>query len=148
MKCWTIFSVNAETKVVANLIGIYPVQNNADFFSCKTHIVPNINIIVQSKKEYEIGERKFFVDIPISLSCLKNTCYEILCFFRISSIHIPLVNLTNLCKKFGTCWHTCAITCAKSTIFQICLYDTKLNGNNQNCIYNFCKFKLFPFVSA
>ena len=32
---------------------------------------------------------------------------------RISSLPIPLVNLTDLCKKFGTCWHTCAKTCAK-----------------------------------
>ena len=79
---------------------------------------------------------------------LKYACYEILCFFRISSIHIPLVNLTNLCKKFGTRWHTCAITCAKSTIFQICLYEAKLNGNNLNYIYNFRKFKLFPIVSV
>ena len=69
-------------------------------------------------------------------------------FFRISSLLIPLVNLTDLCKKFGTRWHTCAITCAKSTIFQICLYETKLNGNNLNYIYNFRKFKLFPFVSV
>jgi len=45
-------------------------------------------------------------------------------------------------------WHTCAKTCAKSTIFQICLYETKLNGNNLNCIYNFRYFKLFPFVSV
>lgn len=63
---------------------------------------------------------------------------------RISSLPIPLVNLTDLCKKFGTCWHTCA----KSTIFQICLYKTKLNGNNLNYIYNFRKFKLFPFISV
>ena len=47
-------------------------------------------------------------------------------FFRISSLLIPLVNLTDLCKKFGTRWHTCAKTCAKSTIFQICMYKTKL----------------------
>ena len=78
----------------------------------------------------------------------KYACYEILCFFRISSIHIPLVNLTDLCKKFGTCWHTCAKTCAKSTIFQICLYEAKLNGNNLNYIYNFHKFQLFPIVSV
>ena len=69
-------------------------------------------------------------------------------FFRISSLLIPLVNLTDLCKKFGTRWHTCAITCAKSTLFQICLYETKLNGNNLNYIYNFRKFKLFPIVSV
>ena len=69
-------------------------------------------------------------------------------FFRISSLLIPLVNLTDLCKKFGTRWHTCAKTCAKSTIFQICLYETKLNGNNLNYIYNFHKFKLFPIVSV
>ena len=68
-------------------------------------------------------------------------------FLRILSIQIPLVNLTHLCKKFGTRWHTCAITCAKSTIFQICLYEAKLNGNNLNYIYNFRKFKLFPIVS-
>ena len=67
---------------------------------------------------------------------------------RISSLPIPLVNLTDLCKKFGTCWHTCAKTCAKSTIFQICLYEAKLNGNNLNYIYNFRKFKLFPIVSV
>ena len=79
---------------------------------------------------------------------LKYACYEILCPFRISSLLIPLVNLTDLYKKFGTHWHTCAITCAKSTIFQICLYETKLNGNNLNYIYNFRKFKLFPFVSV
>jgi hypothetical protein len=42
----------------------------------------------------------------------------------------------------------CAKTCAKSSIFQICLYETKLNGNNLNCIYNFRKFKLFPIVSV
>lgn len=69
-------------------------------------------------------------------------------FFRISSLLIPLVNLTDLCKKFGTRWHTCAITCAKSTIFQICLYETKLNVNNLNYIYNFHKFNLFPIVSV
>lgn len=40
-------------------------------------------------------------------------------------------------------WHTCA----KSTIFQICLYEAKLNGNNLNYINNFRKFKLFPIVS-
>ena len=68
--------------------------------------------------------------------------------FRISSLLIPLVNLNDLCKKFGTCWHTCAKTCAKSTIFQICLYETKLNGNNLNCICNNHNFKLFPFVSV
>ena len=67
---------------------------------------------------------------------------------RISSLLIPLVNLTDLCKKFVTRWHTCDKTCDKSTIFQICLYETKLNGNNLNCIYNFRKFKLFPFVSV
>ena len=67
---------------------------------------------------------------------------------RISSLPIPLVNLTDLCKKFGTCWHTCAKTCAKSTIFQICLYEAKLNGNNLNYIYNFHKFKLFSIVSV
>ena len=67
---------------------------------------------------------------------------------RISSLPIPLVNLTDLCKKFGTCWHTCAKTCAKSTIFQICLYEAKLNGNNLNYIYNFHKFQLFPIVSV
>ena len=67
---------------------------------------------------------------------------------RISSLPIPLVNLTDLCKKFGTRWHTCAKTCAKSTIFQICLYETKLNGNNLNYIYNFHKFQLFPIVSV
>ena len=71
---------------------------------------------------------------------------------RISSLPIPLVNLTDLCKKFGTRWHTCAITCAitcaKSTIFQICLYEAKLNGNNLNYIYNFHKFQLFPIVSV
>ena len=65
-----------------------------------------------------------------------------------SSIHIPLVNLTDLCKKFGTRWHMCAKTCAKSTIFQICLYETILNGNNLNYIYNFHKFKLFSIVSV
>ena len=69
-------------------------------------------------------------------------------FFRILSIQIPLVNLTDLNKKFGTRWHTCAITCAKSTIFQIYLYDTKLHGNNLNCIYNFRYFKLFQIVSV
>ena len=63
---------------------------------------------------------------------------------RISSIQIPLVNLTNLCKKFSTRWRTCA----KSTIFQICQYEAKLNGNNLNYIYNFRKFKLFPIVSV
>ena len=68
--------------------------------------------------------------------------------FRISSLLIPLVNLTDLCKKFVTRWHTCAKTCAKSTIFQICLYETKLNGNNLNYIYNFHKFKLLPFFSV
>ena len=67
---------------------------------------------------------------------------------RTSSLPIPLVNLTDLCKKFGTCWHTCAKTCAKSTIFQICLYEAKLNGNNLNYIYNFHKFQLFPIVSV
>ena len=69
-------------------------------------------------------------------------------YFRILSIHIPLVNLTDLCKKFGTRWHTCAKTCAKSTIFQICLYEAILNGNNLNYIYNFHKFQLFPIVSV
>lgn len=69
-------------------------------------------------------------------------------FFRISSLLIPLVNLTDLCKKFGTRWHTCAKTCVKSTIFQICLYEAKLNGNNLNYIYNFHKFQLFPIVSV
>ena len=68
--------------------------------------------------------------------------------FRISSLLIPLVNLTDLCKKFVTRWHTCAKTCAKSTIFQICLYEAKLNGYNLNYIYNFRKFKLFPIVSV
>ena len=68
--------------------------------------------------------------------------------FRISSLPIPLVNLTDLCKKFGTRWHMCAKTCAKSTIFQICLFETILNGNNLNYIYNFHKFKLFPIVSV
>ena len=68
--------------------------------------------------------------------------------FRISSLPIPLVNLTDLCKKFGTRWHMCAKTCAKSTIFQICLYETILNGNNLNYIYNFHKFKLFSIVSV
>ena len=63
---------------------------------------------------------------------------------RISSLSIPLVNLTDLCKKFGTR----VPACAKSTIFQICLYATILNRNNLNCIYNFRKFKLFPFVSV
>ena len=67
---------------------------------------------------------------------------------RISSLPIPLVNLTDLCKKFGTRWHTCAKTCAKSTIFQICLYETKLNVNNLNYIYHFHKFNLFPIVSV
>ena len=67
---------------------------------------------------------------------------------RISSLPIPLVNLTDLCKKFGTRWHMSAKTCAKSTIFQICLYEAKLNGNNLNYIYNFRKFKLFPIVSV
>ena len=69
-------------------------------------------------------------------------------YFRILSIHIPLVNLTDLCKKFGTRWHTCAKTCAKLTIFQIYLYNTKLNGNNLNYNYKFRNFKLFPFVSV
>lgn len=41
-------------------------------------------------------------------------------------------------------WHTCA----KSSIFQICLYETKLNENNLNYIYNFRKFNLFPIVSV
>ena len=68
--------------------------------------------------------------------------------FRISSLLIPLVNLTDFCKKFGTRWHTCAKTCAKSSIFQICLYETKPNGNNLNYIYNFNKFNLFPIVSV
>ena len=48
-------------------------------------------------------------------------------------------------------WHTLAHvwhTCAKSTIFQICLYEAKLNGNNLNYIYNFRKFNLFPIVSV
>ena len=45
-------------------------------------------------------------------------------------------------------WHTCAKTCVKSTIFQICLYEAKLNGNNLNYIYNNHNFKLFPFVSV
>ena len=67
---------------------------------------------------------------------------------RISSLPIPLVNLTNLCKKFGTRWHTCAKTCAKSSIFKICLYETILNVNNLNYIYNFHKFKLFSIVSV
>ena len=67
---------------------------------------------------------------------------------RISSLPIPLVNLTDLCKKFGTCWHTCAKTCAKLTISQIYLYNIKLNRNNMNCIYNFRNFMLFPFVSV
>ncbi len=65
-------------------------------------------------------------------------------FFRILSIQIPLVNLTDLNKKFGTRWHTCA----KLTIFKIYLYDKKLNGNNLNYIYNFRKFMLFQFVSV
>ena len=69
-------------------------------------------------------------------------------FFRILSLLIPLANLTDLCKKFGTRWHMCAKTCAKSTIFQICLYEAKLNGNNLNYIYNFRKFKLFPISFA
>ena len=69
-------------------------------------------------------------------------------FFRILSIQIPLVNLTDLCKKFGTRWHMCAKTCAKSSIFQICLYETILNGNNLNYIYNFHQFKLFSIVSV
>ena len=69
-------------------------------------------------------------------------------FFRILSIQIPLVNLTDLCKKFGTRWHTCAKTCAKSSIFQICLYETILNGNNLNCFCNIHNFNLFPFVSV
>ena len=68
--------------------------------------------------------------------------------FRISSLPIPLVNLTDLCKKFGTRWHMCAKTCAKSSIFQICLYETILNGNNLNYIYNLHKFKLFSIVSV
>ena len=67
---------------------------------------------------------------------------------RISSLPIPLVNLTDLCKKFGTRWHMCAKTCAKSSIFQICLYETILNVNNLNYIYNFHKFKLLPFFSV
>ena len=67
---------------------------------------------------------------------------------RISSLPIPLVNLTDLCKKFGTRWHTCAKTCAKLTISQIYLYNIKLNGNNLNCIYNFRNFMLFPIVSV
>ena len=68
-------------------------------------------------------------------------------FFRILSIQILLVNLTDLNKNFGTRWHTFWHTCAKSTIFQIYLYDTKLHGNNLNCTYNIHNFKLFPFVS-
>ena len=88
------------------------------------------------------------LEYPIKLEMLKYACYEILSPFRISSLLIPLVNLTDLWKKFGTRWHTCAKTCAKSTIFQICLYEAKLNGNNLNYIYNFRKFKLFPIVSV
>ena len=84
------------------------------------------------------------LEYPIKLEMLKYACYEILSPFRISSLPIPLVNLTDLWKKFGTRWHTCA----KSTIFQICLYEAKLNGNNLNYIYNFRNFKLFPFVSV
>lgn len=88
------------------------------------------------------------LEYPIKLEMLKYTCDEILSPFRISSLPIPLVNLTDLCKKFGTRWHMSAKTCAKSTIFQICLYETILNGNNLNYIYNFRKFKLFPIVSV
>ena len=84
------------------------------------------------------------LEYPIKLEMLKYTCDEILSPFRISSLPIPLVNLTDLWKKFGTRWHTCA----KSTIFQICLYEAKLNGNNLNYIYNFHKFLLFPIVSV
>ena len=65
---------------------------------------------------------------------------------RISSLPIQLVNLTDLCKKFGTRWHTCAKTCAKLTISLIYLYNTKLNGNDLNCVCNIHNFKLFPFV--
>ena len=62
---------------------------------------------------------------------------------RISSLLIPLVNLTDLNKKFGTRFGTRVPACAKSTIFQICLYEAKLNGNDLNYIYNFRKFMLF-----
>ena len=68
--------------------------------------------------------------------------------FRISSLPIPLVNLTDLCKKFGTRWHMCAKTCAKFEQFQIYLYAIIQNGNNLICAYNIHKFKLFPFVSV
>ena len=68
-------------------------------------------------------------------------------FFRISSLLIPLVNLTDLCKKFGTRWHTCAKTCAKSTIFQICMYKTKLTETTWIAFITFtssCCFRLSP----
>ena len=68
-------------------------------------------------------------------------------FFRILSIQIPLVNLTDLNKKFGTRWHTCAKTCAKSTIFQICMYKTKLTETTWIAFITFtssCCFRLSP----
>ena len=64
-------------------------------------------------------------------------------FFRILSIQIPLVNLTDLCKKFGTRWHTCA----KSTIFQIWMYKTKLTETTWIAFITFtssCCFRLSP----
>ena len=139
--------INTETKVVVNLVGI-TLFRIIRIFSQNTHIILNISMKAQQKKNVKQELVNFTQNIPISLSCLKIRVMRFYAVLRISSLPIPLVNLTDLCKKFGTCWHTCAKTCAKSTIFQICLYEAKLNGNNLNYIYNFHKFQLFPIVSV
>ena len=72
---------NAETKVVVNLVGITLFRLILFFFLEYTYY-PEYQYESIEKKEYKIGGCKFFVDIPIKLSCLKNTYYEILCCFQ------------------------------------------------------------------
>ena len=139
--------INSETKVVVNLVGI-TLFRIILIFSQNTYIILNISMKAQQKKNVKQEVVNFSQNIPISLSCLKIRVMGFYAVLRISSLPIPLVNLTDLCKKFGTRWHTCAKPCAKSTIFQICLYEAKLNGNNLNYFYNFHRFQLFPIVSV
>ena len=62
---------NAETKVVVNLVGITLFR--IILFFLEYTYYPEYQYESIAKKEYEIGGCKFFVDIPINLSCLKNT---------------------------------------------------------------------------
>ena len=98
---------NAETKVVVNLVGITLFRIILIFFLEYTYYTEYQHESIV-KKEYEIGGPKFFVDIPISLSCLKNTCYEIICCFKKLITSDTIGKLDRFMLEI---WHTLAHVC-------------------------------------